>query len=61
MNTIELKEEYANFLISLRDSGITNMFGASPYLADAFPELSRGDAVKVLALWMASMLTKGGK
>jgi len=59
MKTIELKKEYANFLISLRDSGITNMFGASPYLADAFPELSKDDARKVLVLWMDSF--KGGE
>jgi len=59
MNTIELKEEYANFLISLRDSGVTNMFGASPYLADAFPELSKDDARKVLMLWMESF--RGGE
>jgi hypothetical protein len=59
MKTIELKKEYADFLISLRDSGITNMFGASPYLADAFPELSKDDARKVLVLWMESF--KGGE
>jgi len=59
MKTIELKKEYADFLISLRDSGITNMFGASPYLADAFPELSKDDARKVLVLWMDSF--KGGE
>ena len=59
MKTIELKKEYADYLISLRDSGTTNMFGASPYLAMAFPELSKDDARKVLVLWMESF--KGGE
>ena len=30
------KDEIHNFLIDLRDSGVTNMFGASPYLMEEF-------------------------
>ncbi len=46
------KEEYFRFLDELRESGATNMFGARPYLMDAFSELTDKDAAKVLAEWM---------
>ena len=42
-----------NFLEALRDSGATNMFGASPYLQDSFG-LSKSEARKVLSKWMKS-------
>lgn len=47
--TIEHKE----FLDELRESGVTNMFGATPYIMDEF-EVSKGDARKILAEWMES-------
>jgi hypothetical protein len=28
------------------------MYGAVPYLLDAFPELSRGEAAMILSEWM---------
>jgi len=43
--------KYWIYLENLRKSGITNMFGASPYLADAFG-LERKDAQRILADWM---------
>lgn len=43
--------EYFEFLDELRENGDTNMFGAGPWLADAFGlEKSRARAVTVL--WM---------
>jgi len=39
------------YLESLRKSGVTNMFGATPYLKQA-RGLSKGEAVKVLSSWM---------
>ena len=39
------------FLVRLRDSGETNMFGASPYLADAYG-LSSKTAQNILVDWM---------
>ena len=42
-----------DFLVALRDSGATNMFGATPYLQDAFG-LSKSEARKILAEWMKS-------
>lgn len=47
-----VKEEYLKFLNTLRESGVTNMFGAAPYLEEMFPELTRRDARTVLEYWM---------
>ena len=46
-------QEYFDFLIDLRDSGATNMFGAAPYLADEF-DLDKHEARQVLSRWMES-------
>jgi len=48
--TQEEKEQF-DFLNELRESGATNMFGASPYLVDRFGVTS-GDARKTLSKWM---------
>tara|TARA_R110000824_G_scaffold183473_1_gene364508 strand:+ start:1382 stop:1558 length:177 start_codon:yes stop_codon:yes gene_type:complete len=45
--------EYFDFLINLRDSGVTNMFGAAPYLSDEF-DLDKHEARQVLGRWMES-------
>lgn len=54
----ELKkyEKEFNFLEQLRQSGITNMFGASPYLAERFC-ISKSDARDILSLWMKNYET----
>lgn len=46
-------KEYFDYLVELRDSGVTNMFGAAPYLVEEFG-LSRQAARQVLAAWMKS-------
>ena len=46
------KKPYFEFLDDLRDSGITNMFGAASFLEDEFPELNREEAKAVLMEWM---------
>ena len=51
MSEIALQPEYRQFLNQLRRSGVTNMYGASPYIAEAF-DLSSSEARKVLGLWM---------
>jgi len=43
--------EYYVYLEELRQSGETNMFGASPYLQSEFG-LGRREAIKVLSNWM---------
>jgi len=48
---IEIQEEYLEYLDSLRESGVTNMFGAAVYLSDECG-LSKTNARKVLMFWM---------
>ena len=43
--------EYWIFLENLRRSGVTNMFGAAPYLMDEF-DLDYNEAKKILVDWM---------
>ena len=47
-----LTDDHLEFLDDLRESGDTNMFGARPYLAGEFPELTKQEAKAVLAYWM---------
>jgi len=47
----EEKEECFHYLEALRLSGLTNIFGATPYLQKEF-KLSKNLARKVLAEWM---------
>lgn len=42
---------YWIYLEKLRRSGVTNMFGAAPYLQKAF-NLTRDEAIKILLDWM---------
>lgn len=45
-------QEHLEFLDDLRESGVTNMFGATPYLEEEFPELNYDQSKKVLIYWM---------
>jgi len=49
------------FLDILRESGITNMFGAASYIQDEYPELTKDQSRKVLSYWMKTFKerTKG--
>ena len=44
-------EEHLIYLDDLRESGVTNMFGAGQYLEDDFG-LSRDEAREILTYWM---------
>ena len=46
--------EHSVFLKDLRDSGVTNMFGAAPYLVEQFPELDLPQAKEILSRWMSN-------
>ena len=46
-------KKYSDFLLALRDSGVTNMFGAAPYLQREFG-LDKREAREILANWMKS-------
>ena len=48
-----VEDEHLIYLDELRESGVTNMFGAVPYLEDKF-NLARNDARAVLSYWMDS-------
>ena len=45
------KQQYFNYLDVLRETGVTNMFGAPMYLVDEFG-LSRQDARQITSEWM---------
>ena len=46
------KQEQVNyFLDELRDSGVTNMFGAAPYIVEEFG-VTRQEAKSFLVNWM---------
>ena len=46
-----MNEQYTQFLDELRDSGVTNMYGAAPYLQEAFG-LDKIEARMILIDWM---------
>jgi hypothetical protein len=48
----ENREEYKGFLDALREIGSVNMFGATPYLEETYPELTKKEARQVLLDWM---------
>ena len=48
----KLLDEHLEFLDELRDSGVTNMFGARPYLHRAYPDLSLTECGTILSYWM---------
>jgi len=49
-----MKEEYKDYYLyleTLRESGVTNMYGAAPYLESAF-DLDKKTAREILSNWM---------
>lgn len=51
--TEEELNEYFAYLVELRDSGVTNMFGAPQYLMDDF-NIDKKTAIQITTLWMQS-------
>ncbi len=47
-----VSEDHLSYLDSLRETGVTNMFGAASYVQASFPELTERQARSVLAYWM---------
>lgn len=48
-------DEHLHYLDALRESGVTNMFAASPYLEKAFKGLKKDNKARdVLLYWMSS-------
>jgi len=48
-----IDQKYIDYLNALRESGITNMYGAGEYLMDTF-DLQKVEARKILANWMSN-------
>ena len=48
---MEMREEHFEYLEQLRQSGITNMWGAAPYLQLTFM-ISYDDATEILLYWI---------
>ena len=48
---MKAKKKHFVYLDALRESGITNMHGAVPYLMNAFDDLCRKDAGAILIEW----------
>ena len=46
-------KKYFDYLVILRDSGVTNMFSAAPYLMEEFG-LDEAEAKQILRKWMES-------
>lgn len=49
--TTELEQEAMGFLNFLRASGVTNMFGAAPYVEEEFG-IDKREARRIVQLWM---------
>jgi len=50
-----VSEEHLYYLDKLRESGVTNMFGATPYLQNEFG-LERKEASRILLYWMETFV-----
>jgi hypothetical protein len=48
---IEARLEHYEYLVALRDGGITNMWGGAEYLAEEF-YLAKREATTILLAWM---------
>ena len=58
--TLPTQEKVNQFLDSLRDSGKTNMVGATPYIQKQF-HITKYDAQRFLIKWMETFGERHGK
>lgn len=58
MAVLEAEKVYFDFLDGLRESRVTNMFGATPYLLGAFPDLEKEEGFEILNNWMKTFKKK---
>lgn len=54
-----IEEEHLEFLDDLRESGVTNMFGARSYIIEKFETLTQEQASSLLTYWMKTFPRKG--
>lgn len=55
-----VKWEVFEFLDDLRESGVTNMFGAAPYISSTYPFISKASARHLLTEWMETFSERNG-
>tara|TARA_R100001510_G_C7655602_1_gene214852 strand:+ start:3803 stop:3985 length:183 start_codon:yes stop_codon:yes gene_type:complete len=46
------KDEVFQFLDELRESGVTNMFGAASFIRTSFPNVDKKQSRELLSEWM---------
>jgi len=56
--TTEQEQEVLEYLNMLRITGVTNMFGATPYIEDEFG-LDKKESRRLLSLWMKNFNDEG--
>jgi hypothetical protein len=56
--TSQFEKEVFTYLNDLRESGVTNMFGARPYIVRQFG-VNENKAGQLLALWMTNFNNEG--
>jgi len=56
--TTPSEKEVMEYLNRLRESGATNMFGATPYVIEEFG-LDTSEARRILSLWMKNFNDEG--
>jgi len=56
--TTPSEKEVMEYLNRLRESGATNMFGATPYVIEEFG-LDKSEARRILSLWMRNFNDEG--
>lgn len=54
----EIEKNVCEFLNDLRESGVTNMYGASPYIEEEFG-LNKRESRRILSLWMENFNPEG--
>lgn len=52
MEYTQQEQQVFSFLDALQRTGVTNMFGATPYIQDEFSELSKKESMDLLGRWM---------
>jgi hypothetical protein len=57
MNQSVMTQKHHDYLIALRDSGVVNMWGATPYIQDRF-DVTQQEAKAILIEWIQSFKEK---
>lgn len=56
--TTSIENQVMTFLNRLRDAGLTNMFGATPYIEQMY-DTGKAEARRILTLWMENFNEEG--